>query len=335
MKIAIVKLSALGDIIHTMIVLQFIKKYYPNSIIDWFVEESFRGVLEDNPHINNIHTVKFKLAKQRKSVILFLSECIRLRRVERYDLVIDFQNLLKSAIVSRLVPSDKTIGLDKKSSREKVAAWFYTHNYRVDCSENVIKRNSFIVARALNMRISEKDIINKHSFLYFRNKYTGHCFSKILPNVILVPGASFESKMYPMKKYALLTKQVNANFIVLWGNEKEKRIAKQIQHVSPHVTIAEKLSLQELKAFISQADLLIGGDTGPTHMAWALNIPSITLFGSTPGYRNTYVTNINRIIESASSVNPYKIDKNDYSINDIRVIHIVKMLSNLLGQSNK
>jgi heptosyltransferase-1 len=63
-------------------------------------------------------------------------------------------------------------------------------------------------------------------------------------------------------------------------------------------------------------DMVIGGDTGPVHMAWALNIPSITLFGSTPCYRNACLTKINHVINSNSSVNPNKIDKNDFSIKD-------------------
>ena len=83
---------------------------------------------------------------------------------------------------------------------------------------------------------------------------------------------------------------------------------------------------------ISKIDLVIGSDTGPTHMAWALERPSITLFGSTPGYRNAYVTKINRIIESKSEVNPYKIDKNDYSIRDIDFKDILQVAKVLLNQ---
>jgi heptosyltransferase-1 len=79
-----------------------------------------------------------------------------------------------------------------------------------------------------------------------------------------------------------------------------------------------------------QTDLVIGGDTGPTHIAWALNIPSITLFGSTPGYRNTYATSINQILESKSKVDSYKIDKNDFSIKTIKVNDIVKMAKELI-----
>ena len=92
----------------------------------------------------------------------------------------------------------------------------------------------------------------------------------------------------------------------------------------------DKLSLDALISLINQVDLVIGSDTGPTHMAWALNIPSITLFGPTPGYRNTYVTSVNKIIESNSEVDPNKIDKSDYSINNIKVNDISKLAQKLL-----
>ena len=84
---------------------------------------------------------------------------------------------------------------------------------------------------------------------------------------------------------------------------------------------------------ISQVDLVIGSDTGPTHFAWALNIPSITLFGSTPGYRNSYETEINKIIESESKVDPYNLNRNDFSIKTIQVNEVVKIANYLLTVS--
>ena len=77
-------------------------------------------------------------------------------------------------------------------------------------------------------------------------------------------------------------------------------------------------------------NLVIGPDTGPTHMAWGLNIPSISLYGPTPGYRNSFVTDINKVIESDSKVNPYKINKNDYSINTIKVKTLYNLTKKLL-----
>ena len=81
-----------------------------------------------------------------------------------------------------------------------------------------------------------------------------------------------------------------------------ERIKKQSHNLD--ITICDKLSLENLISVVSQMDLIIGPDSGPTHMAWALNIPSIMLFGPTPGYRNTLSTRINKVIESDSKVNP-------------------------------
>jgi heptosyltransferase-1 len=147
---------------------------------------------------------------------------------------------------------------------------------------------------------------------------------------VLISGASFSSKQYPVENYAELTNLLDANYFIIWGNDDEKLLADKIKNISSHVNICEKLSIETLISLYSQANLIIGPDTGPTHMGWALNIPSITLFGSTPGYRNTVITDVNKIIESKSEVNPYQINKNDYSIHEISVKEIVKIAKSLL-----
>jgi heptosyltransferase I len=331
MRIAIVKLSAIGDIIHTMVVLQFIKKEYPKSKIDWFIDNSLKGVLENNPHINQINSIRFREARKKKSIILIIKEVIKLRKLPKYDLVIDIQNLIKSALVAKLIPSKKTIGLDKYSSRERFASVFYSYKYSINHSLNIIKRNTSIINKALDINISNTDIDNKNPFLFFEDSTLEENISKESLNILLIPGASFESKMYPLEKLAQISKKINANFIILWGSESEKIIAEKIKRLSPRVCVVKKLSLDKLKALISQVNLVIGPDTGPTHMAWALNIPSITLFGPTPGYRNVYLTKINRIIESKSEVNPLRINKNDFSIKDINVDDVVSLSQDLLN----
>ena len=80
MKIAIVKLSSLGDIVHSMVVLQFIKKHYPESVIDWVVEKNFKGILENNPHIHQIHTINLNAAKKQKSLKFLFKELIQVRK---------------------------------------------------------------------------------------------------------------------------------------------------------------------------------------------------------------------------------------------------------------
>ena len=334
MRIAIVKLSALGDIVHAMVVLQFIKKHLPDSVIDWVVEEGFKDILANNPDINEIHTVNIKKAKQQKSIKLLFNEIKKLRKLPRYDIVIDTQGLIKSAIVSRAIPSSQTFGFDKNSLRESFAAKLYTDVCSINYDENIIKRNASVISSALDIKILHDDILTKQSFLFSNNQISSDLLSDSKANIALIPGASFKSKIYPVDRYAQIANELKsqANFIVLWGNESERSMAEQIEKIVPEAHIADKLTLNELKAFIVKTDLVIGGDTGPTHMAWALNIPSITLFGSTPGYRNTYITDINRVIESESEVDPYKINKNDLSIKTIKVNDIVKMTKELLSK---
>ena len=333
MKIAIVRLSALGDIVHSMVILQFIKKNCPDVVIDWVIEKRFQGILANNPHINQIHQVSLSSAKESKSLLLFWNELRKIRKLGKYDLVIDMQGLIKSALVARMIPSDITLGFDKESLRERLAAIFYNQTYKINYAENVIERNLSLVSYALKFSIDKEETLDKEPFLYSSQKYRLNAISNTKKNIVLIPGASYPSKCYPVNKFVELTKQIDANFLTIWGSEKERIIANEIKQLSSTVEVLEELSLDGLISLISQVDLVIGPDTGTTHMAWALNIPSITLFGPTPGYRNTYVTSVNKIIESNSEVDPNKIDKSDYSINNIKVSNISKLAKKLLEPS--
>ena len=172
MKIAIVRMSALGDIVHSMVVLQFINKHYPDSVIDWIVEKRFQGVLKSNPHINQIHQVIFSSAKESKSLFLFWNELRKIRKLGKYDLVIDMQGLIKSALVARMIPSDMTLGFDKDSLRESLAAIFYDLKYKIDYAENVIERNLNLAGYALKFSFNKEDVLSKEVFLYPSQQFT-------------------------------------------------------------------------------------------------------------------------------------------------------------------
>ena len=332
MKIAIVKLSALGDIIHAMVVLQFIKKYNQAIKIDWVVEKQNKELLESNPDINKVIVVNIKDVKKKKSLYSLYMELKRLRKCGPYDLVIDMQSLVKSAIISRLIPSKVTLGFERSSARESFASIFYNKVFKSSYGNNVIERNFDIIKFALDFSFNIDDLSSKLPFLHSDQKYLNAHLSNVKKNIILIPGASFSSKRYPVESFVELVNILDANYLIIWGSEEEKLLADEIKHLSPHVNICEKLSIKDLISLISQIDLVIGPDTGPTHMAWALDKSSITLFGSTPGYRNAYISGINRTIESKSEVNPYKIDKNDNSIRDIDVDEVLQVAKELLNQ---
>lgn len=330
MKIAIVKLSALGDIVHAMVVLQFIKKFNNEISIDWVVDANYKNLLACNQDINNVYSLDLKYAKKNKSLFRAFKELRKLRKLDSYDLVIDMQGLVKSALITKLIPSKSTLGFDKFSSRESLASFFYNKTFNCSYETNVIERNIKIINFALGFNTEKKEILNKVPFLFSNLKNLEFEITKSKKNIVIIPGASHPSKRYPVIKLAELTKLIDANFYVIWGNEEEHVLAKKIKENSPGVNISSKLTIDSLLMLISKVDLVIGPDTGPTHISWSLNVPSITLYGSTPGPRNSYSTKINKIIESNSIVNPKKINKNDFSIHDIDVKKICLVAKDLL-----
>ncbi|WP_428023809.1 lipopolysaccharide heptosyltransferase I [Arcobacter sp.] len=329
-KLAIVKLSAMGDIIHAMVALQYIKKKYPNILIDWFVEESFSQILQNNPHINNIFSVNLKAIKKNKFEIINQIKLIKKYSKNNYDLVIDAQGLIKSAIVSKLLA--KTVaGFDKNSIREKSATLFYNKKVTIPYDENTIDRNVKVLSSPLNFEITSKMILEKEPFLFYKdeNPIIYDYIKNDKKNIIFVIGSTWESRNYPKEKFLNIANELKENCIVVWGSESEKEKALWLEGNSNYIKALPKINLNSLKALVSKVDLLIGNDTGPTHMAWGLNIPSITIFGPTPINR-IYQTSINKIVKSNSKVNHFKLNKNDFSIKEIDEKIIIKEAKSLL-----
>ncbi len=334
MKIAIVKLSALGDIIHSAFVVQFIKHHIPNSKIDWIIEESFASILEYNKDINDIKKVNLKSIKGNFSNIIKEIKRVRSYALENYDIVIDMQGLIKSAIASRVLSSN-VAGYDKNSTREWIASYFYSNKFDIAYHLNTIDRYRLLVSRALNIDISKDDVLKKKPYLFFSKddeKRAKEFLSKDRKNIVFIVGSTWQSRIYPKEKLVNIAKKLDANILIPYGNESEKLDANFIASNTNNVTVLPKINLQILKALISNIDLLIGNDTGPSYIAWANNIPSITIFGSTPSSR-IYETDINRVLKSSSKIDHYKLNKNDFSISEIKEDQILDIALSLLDKN--
>jgi len=326
MKIAIVRLSAMGDILQSMIVLQFIKKNFSNCIIDWVVDNQFAEVLDDCDEINNVIKLNIKEIKANKSIPMLLVLIKKLRDLGKYDMVIDLQGLIKSSIVARLISANERVGFDKDSIREKFAANFYSKSYRFPYHENVILRYVGLVAACLEIKITEKEILNKRSLYNIQPTRD----TRTKPNIVIILGASFSSKIYPVEKYIEIVNSLDANFIAVWHSQDEFIMAEKIKLQKSQVEITRCKNFSELKNTIINSDITIGGDTGPTHLAWALNKPSVTIFGSTPMERNCFITVKNLAISAGKKINPYKIDKKDLSIGMIDSKIVISTIKKLL-----
>ncbi len=330
MKIAIVKLSALGDIVHAMAVLPLIKKRLPESRIDWIVEENFAAVLEHNPYIDMIIPVNLKALKRDKFKIFSEIRKIRKYAQKNYDIVIDLQGLIKSAIVSKILGPN--VGFDKNSIRETAASSFYKRSFFIPYAENVIMRNIELVALALDMKIDIERLTEKDPLLFFTEedrKKTDSLIEQDQKMIIHILGSSWESKIYPKEKFVEIIDALEGNHLLVWGNDREHDAAKYVSEHT-HARIVPRLTLNELKALISSADLVIGADSGPTHFAWALNRPSVTIFGPTPSERNTLTGSVNKVIDCGKNINPLKLDKQDFCIRNIDAQKIVSIAKELL-----
>ncbi len=330
MKIAIVKLSAMGDIIHAMVALQYVKQEIADIAIDWIVEESLVDLLEGNPHIDNILPVNLKALKKNKRQLILQIKQVKSYASHKYDLVIDAQGLIKSAVVSRMLGSSR--GFDKRSTRESIASLLYKESYAIPYEDNVIYRNVKLIFDALGLEFDRERLFDKEPFLFYSEKEKQNMTPYIKSeqkSIIYIIGSSWESKVYPKERLVELVEILGENALLVWGDEQECDSANYIAKHSS-ATVMPKLCLGKLKALTASADLVIGGDSGPTHMAWAMNRPSITLFGPTPSYRNTLATEKNRVISSSSEVNPMKLNRDDFSIQEIEPSEIAQIARELL-----
>lgn len=317
MRIAIVKLSALGDIVHAMVVLQYIKKNIPDIVIDWYVEQKFSDILINNPHIDNIFELNLKNNK-----IGFLKEYKKLKKLSsnNYDLVIDLQGLIKSAIVSKILCKN-VIGFDKNSLRESLASIFYTKSFSIAYEKNVINRNIELISKALDLEIP--NLQEKKPFLFTKSKLN------IKPTLLIIVGSSWPSKIYPKEHFIKIINSLHVDTFVSWGNQTEEEDAKYICN-NTNAQLLPKLTIDELKDIVLNSSLVIGADSGPTHMAWAMNIPSITIFGPTPSQRNTLQTQINLTIDCKKEIDANCLDKNDFCIQKIDPKDIIEKAKKLL-----
>ncbi|HEG3387254.1 lipopolysaccharide heptosyltransferase I [Campylobacter jejuni] len=341
MKIAIVRLSALGDIIQSAVVLQFIKNFKKDIEIHWFVDEKFEGILKNHPLIDKLYALPLKDKKILKSLKILLKA-----RKNNYNAVIDLQGLIKSAIVSRIL-SRNNFGFDKNSLKESFAHNFYNQKLELDYNENVFVRYLSLTSFMLNTDFNVKNLAFKQDIFSVDENLKQLLNNKLKldkneKNILIHVGSSVENKIYPKTKLAILCKLLINEFQqtkiwLAWGNVKEYEFAKEVLNLSgideTHIELAPKFNLEELMAFTKMMDLIIGNDSGPTHLAFALNKASITIFGATPSYRNAFQTHINKIIDTGKKIqNTKHIDKSDFCITRIEEEDIFNLAKGLLNE---
>lgn len=333
MHIALIRLTSLGDIILCMASLQIIKRHLPECSITWIADRKFADILDYNPHLANIIKVDFKGLKKNFSFHKLSFALRQIREQGSFDRSIDLHGLLKSAIITRLTSKNR-YGLVPKQVKEPLAAAFYSKRYCVPTSLHAVARYTSLIARSLGFAFLEQELIDKKPYLYYASadtKLTNEYFKNHNKNIILVPETSRPYKNYPKVKFVEIANSLAENTLILHGSNRERQTAEYIAEKSPFATPLPRMNLNQLKAAISRADLVIGGDTGPTHIAWANNIPSITLFGATPT-NCIYETPINKILRAVPISSRHQPENRNSLMGSISEQAIVATAEKLLSR---
>ncbi len=340
MKIAIVRLSALGDIIVSAVFLAAIKERLPNAQIEWFVDERFSAILEHSPYIDKLHPIALKSALKTFNPLKIFKLFKSLRAYE-YDIIIDMQGLVKSALIAQTLKAPKKVGFDYASAREGLSAFFYSQKVSIAYNEPILKRNFTLLSHALNL--SQKEISNEISeSLSSRSKVFSYQDSPKIDalnlnenklKILFVLETSKINKTYPTERFKELALMLeNFQICLLWhANEDKANALYGALKNQRDVLLLPKLTLNEVKALLFKMDLIIGGDTGITHLAWALQKPSITLYGNTPMERFKLESPINVSLTANSNANYHK---KDFSIQNIEPKKIKECVLNILKEKN-
>ncbi len=311
-----------------------IKERFTNAQIEWFVDERFGAILEHSPYIDKLHPIALKSTLTTFNPLKIFKLFKSLRAYE-YDIVIDMQGLIKSALITQMLKAPKKVGFDCTSAREGLSAFFYSQKVSIAYNESVLKRNFTLLFHALNLPQKEiSEGLNSRSKVFSYQdspKIDALNLNKNKPKILFVLETSKINKTYPIERFKELALALeNFQICLLWHADEDKANALYGALKNQRdVLLLPKLTLNEVKALLFKMDLIIGGDTGITHLAWALQKPSITLYGNTPMERFKLESPINVSLTGNSNANYHK---KDFSIQNIEPKKIKECVLNILKE---
>lgn len=288
-RMLIVKTSSMGDVIHNLPILADIRAHAPDMQFDWMVEESFADIPALHPAVDHVIPVAIRRWRGRLFQAATWHEMRALRerlRNEQYDLVLDTQGLLKSALLA-LAAHGPHHGQDFRSAREPLAALCYQQRHRVPRGQHAVTRNRQLAALALGY--APPDTPPDYGI-----RAPQLALPCVLPQQYLVGlhATSRASKLWPSSHWITLGQQLARQGMPLllpWGSEEEHQRARLIASYVPLSQVLPRLQLRELAAVLAGARGAIGVDTGLVHLAVALEIPTVALYTDTdPGLTGVF-----------------------------------------------
>ena len=275
MKILVVKTSSMGDVVHTMPAISDIAANVPDAQIDWLVEAPFATLPAMHPAIRTVIPIAWR--KWRKRLLgadtrAALAAAREQLKEEQYDLVIDFQGLLKSAVWATQARGARA-GYDWASAREPLASLLYEKRAAVAVNQHAVERSRQLAAAHLNYTVTGPHRFGLHApdagWMPQAERYA-----------VLITGASRPEKLWPESSWQAIAATLTAQgfaLVWLWGSAKEGERAKRLAEVSGG-EVPPFLTVKDASAVLAGAALCVGLDTGFTHIAAAFGVPTVGIY---------------------------------------------------------
>ncbi len=330
----IVRLGSLGDVIHGIPVAAALKNEFPSGRVDWMVDPRYVELLDLVTCVDRRIGVDPRAIKQGESRERFRETMRELREMD-YDAVIDLQGLLKSAMLARSVRGRRTIGFPRKHLREQLARLFYTDAPDPGDATHVIYKNLALLAP---LKVEDRRL--RFPLTIPRTATVEQVSRRFQPDgyVLINPGAAWPNKQWPPDRFGAVAAAIARDFgfksLVLWGpgeNEIAHRVVETSMgaaEMSPPTTVSDLIGISR------DARLMISGDTGPLHIAGAVNTPIVALFGPTRPDRNgpwgLYDVAISRV-QQCSCIYRRQCRKPERCIDDISIAEVMSAVHTRMG----
>ena len=327
MRVLLIKTSSLGDVVHTLPALTDAQRAIPGIQFDWVVEEGFAEIPAWHPAVAQVIPVAIRRWRKHPMQTLRSGEWKRFKArlgETRYDLVIDAQGLLKSAWLTRYVKAP-VAGLDRESAREPLASRFYDRPYAVPREQHALERVRQLFAHALGYPLPE----TVADYGLDRNQLAAPGEQ---PYLLFLHGTTWPSKHWPEAYWRELAERMSAFGWAIrlpWGNADEKARAERIAQGLDSVSVLPRLNLGGIAKVVAGARACVAVDTGLGHLAAALDVPSISLYGPTsPGLVGAYGRS--QVHLCASGPNAGKGDRHKPCFDDLLPERVANELKALL-----
>jgi lipopolysaccharide heptosyltransferase I len=290
-RFLIVRLGALGDIVHAIPVAAALRRAFPSARIDWLVSAKHREILDLVPVIDRRLVVNDRGGATGGANLL---EAVRELRRARYDAAIDLQGLIKSAIIARLSGADRVIGFATRHLRERAARAFYSHVHdpggggmlEGGSVRHVVKLNLGLLA-ALGLEVDTPEFpldTTPSEAARVASEQAGGRY------ILLNPGAAWPNKRWPPARLAAVAVAIaerhSLRSVVLWGPG-ERALAEEVVALAGSAAVlSPQTAIADVVALARGACVMVSGDTGPTHIAAAVGTPLVGIYGPTRPERN-------------------------------------------------